>query len=342
VRAWRAGLAGIVLGWLWGCADGGAFDCGDDVQCIDGPRLGTCHASGYCAFPDAACDSGLRFGEFGPEDLAKSCVPVDAGTGGTTTSAGGSTDSADDQPPPPATTTGADTVGIDDSGGDTTSGPIDTATDTAAETTGEPMRPDPVTLSFGEGDDDDVNGVTRDAFVSAAAPDTNWGTHADLHFGENGAVVAVLAFDVSAIPAGSTAVEATLELVTEAGAAEMDGTVTAYAILEAWEPGDENANPGAVNWTMRTATEDWTNPGVGVGSHDPAPLSSINPYEDETAYSIEIPAALVQAWIDDPSQNHGVVLHSQGISNTGWFYSMEIWDPARRPSLSVTYVPAEP
>ncbi|MCA9704470.1 MAG: C-type lectin domain-containing protein [Myxococcales bacterium] len=77
----RVALAlGIVLGPL-ACIDRGSFACEADVQCEGPERPGQCVAPGFCAHPDDACPSGLRFGRFAAEALAGTCVEVEAGSG---------------------------------------------------------------------------------------------------------------------------------------------------------------------------------------------------------------------------------------------------------------------
>ncbi len=46
------------------------FLCQDDTGCPNGQ----CEASGFCSFPDPACDSGRRYGEFAGDGLGGSCV----------------------------------------------------------------------------------------------------------------------------------------------------------------------------------------------------------------------------------------------------------------------------
>src|SRR5689334_22062431 len=57
-------VAGAISASLWcDCSpygNSGSFACAVDEQC---GADGTC-ASGYCAFSDSACMSGLRYGEF--------------------------------------------------------------------------------------------------------------------------------------------------------------------------------------------------------------------------------------------------------------------------------------
>ena len=57
-----AALAVVLVG---ACSPygGGEFACADDGQCAGGPAGGRCEPDGRCSFPDAACDSGRRYGE---------------------------------------------------------------------------------------------------------------------------------------------------------------------------------------------------------------------------------------------------------------------------------------
>lgn len=84
-----AALGGLLA--LAGCHR--VFPCDDDAQCrLDGVP-GTCEAVGHCSFPDEDCDSGRRFGEHAPRDMAGVCVEVDPAMGSTST---GSEDGSSD------------------------------------------------------------------------------------------------------------------------------------------------------------------------------------------------------------------------------------------------------
>lgn len=123
------------LGWIVAVGVGAGcgsdpFQCASDVQCVQGDVQGQCLGLGSCAFPDADCASGLRFGEHAL-DSAGQCVPVmgtstgSSGTSGSTTTSGspGSTSSA--------------TLAVDG----TSSSSGGTPTDDGAST-GEPVDPD--------------------------------------------------------------------------------------------------------------------------------------------------------------------------------------------------------
>lgn len=72
-RRWLAVVLALV-----GCQRAESFVCAADDECVDGSRAGTCEPSGFCSFPDAACASGQRYGEYASAELAGSCAPEPA------------------------------------------------------------------------------------------------------------------------------------------------------------------------------------------------------------------------------------------------------------------------
>jgi len=51
-----------------------AFRCADSPACVRSGVSGTCEGNHWCSFPDAACASGRRYGEFAGDGLASACV----------------------------------------------------------------------------------------------------------------------------------------------------------------------------------------------------------------------------------------------------------------------------
>lgn len=80
IRSLAAGLVGLAL-----ACNTGAFACNDDTQCSADGVSGTCEATGWCSFPDGACESGSRYGDHAGGSLAGECVPADVGTSGQAT-----------------------------------------------------------------------------------------------------------------------------------------------------------------------------------------------------------------------------------------------------------------
>jgi hypothetical protein len=63
-----------------------SFACTSAGQCVFHGAQGTCEPNGACSFPDPACASGRRYGDFGPPGVADQCVgssaPMPDGGGG--------------------------------------------------------------------------------------------------------------------------------------------------------------------------------------------------------------------------------------------------------------------
>ncbi len=86
LKPWRAAGLAVALGG--GCLDALEYPCESVTQCTIDGKDGTCHASGWCVYPDDECPSGQRFGPAAGDGLADDCVGA-ASQGG---SAGESSD----------------------------------------------------------------------------------------------------------------------------------------------------------------------------------------------------------------------------------------------------------
>ncbi len=109
MRGWvlRAGLGaflgGGAAGLLAACPSASSvFTCASDSDCT-GEGNGTCQANGFCAFPDAMCQSGMRYGDLAGGGFANMCVPPDEG--GSTSGIGGSGGMTSTSSPMTSTTT---------------------------------------------------------------------------------------------------------------------------------------------------------------------------------------------------------------------------------------------
>lgn len=79
MRRWVVGLglAGGMATVPVACtSSSNVFTCASDTDCT-GEGSGTCQSTGFCAFPDAMCDSGSRYGELAGGGFANLCVPQD-------------------------------------------------------------------------------------------------------------------------------------------------------------------------------------------------------------------------------------------------------------------------
>jgi hypothetical protein len=187
----------------------------------------------------------------------------------------------------------------------------------------------------------------------SAAGDLSSGAGPDLYFGATSTLAkrrAVLAFDLSSIPAGSVVTAVTLTLsVTQAplggGSAS---TVEVHRVAASWGEGASSAASGGgataltddATWLHRFYnTSSWTTAG---GDFDAAVLASTG-VTGLGAYSWTSAAlaAGVQGWVNNPATNFGWILTggeatAQSARKLG---SRENADASVRPVLSVTYTP---
>jgi hypothetical protein len=154
-------------------------------------------------------------------------------------------------------------------------------------------------------------------------------------------VRALLRFDLEgAIPRCSRVMTAALVIDTTDDNLG-NGSVLVYAVGEAWTEGTGPAagSLGAASWTDRVAGMPWLDPGVGPDSRSANQVGIFAPAGTNQAYQVNIDHGTVQAWVDDPTTNHGVVLLVSGSTSDVHFHSSEATDPARRPGLIVMYTP---
>ena len=99
-----------------------------------------------------------------------------------------------------------------------------------------------------------------------------------------------------------------------------------FAVTRAWDEAQ-------VTWTAAAAGATWQTAG---GDRSTAILASIAP-TGTGAISVPFVAQAVQAWVDDPAQNFGLVMLGDANLNGVDLASREAQDPSRHPRLTVTY-----
>lgn len=110
------------------CVGAQLFACDNDAACGEhGGQAGICQPGGLCSFPDAECESGLRYGEYSG-NLSGDCVPVVEGSG-----------SGDGDGSGPGVTSNASQDGSTTQGGSATEGDTTIALDgpMSSSTTGD-------------------------------------------------------------------------------------------------------------------------------------------------------------------------------------------------------------
>ncbi|WP_437907034.1 DNRLRE domain-containing protein [Sorangium sp. So ce327] len=162
-------------------------------------------------------------------------------------------------------------------------------------------------------------GAVQDSFVEG--PTTGWAYGAYPYLITSASAVqpatAVLAYDLSFIPEGSSVTSATLSL--------------SYA----WKPAGSVVTVHRVNG----AWEESTLHGGGFSGYGPAVEASLATLAQTDAFVTADLTSLVQGWVDGAQPNHGVALVDE--SNRTDFRASEYPDAARRPKLDVCYHAAE-
>lgn len=176
---------------------------------------------------------------------------------------------------------------------------------------------------------------------------------------QNQLLRAVLAFDLSAIPAGSAIDSASLTVrltKAPAGAESIAESFALSALLADWGEGTSNAGlpggdgaaptPGDATWIHRFYDASaWTTPGGDYASTVSA-SQTLTGAGDYTFSSPQL-AADVQAWLNDPAGNFGWILRgdetvADDALGAKRFASREHATVSYRPTLTVTYSVPEP
>ena len=185
------------------------------------------------------------------------------------------------------------------------------------------------TLRWGEGPDDDFHGVTTDCFLQEDDEDSPHDIDT-LEAGPTPERVALLRFDLAALPASATIESARLLLrVCDDGDCDSTHTFEVHEVLEAWSE--------AASWNQRIPGTDWTVPGCGDGSCDAPSIGGlVSPDVSGAQVTIDLDAAAIAGWADDPAENDGLAITGSSDSGTAvHFDSSE--SAGTPPSLEITY-----
>jgi cell division septation protein DedD len=160
-----------------------------------------------------------------------------------------------------------------------------------------------------------------DAYISLAAPDTNYGKAPTLYVGKNETSIgrSLFQFDLSTIPVGSAVTSAAFE-----------------AYLVAF-----STTPSSLYVELNRVDDSWTELGVSWNTQPGSTgIGKVNGVAMEMGYYDWDVTGLVQSWLDETA-NNGLALWSYTESTFGWrgFASQESVSPPRPPRLVITYRP---
>ena len=193
-----------------------------------------------------------------------------------------------------------------------------------------------------------------DTFLVARNANNNAGGHSHVAIGTDaqpgdGRRRGLYRFDLTGLPAGSTVTSALFQanviLVPFTGA--VNSTFSLHRVAAAWGEGTQVGASGApaaageATWNSRRhALDAWTTPG---GDFDSA-ASAATFVAGVAAYSWAGTAltANVQFWVDDPAQNHGLLLKSDSEATLKTAKQFGSKEGGQAATLLVGYVPPPP
>lgn len=196
-----------------------------------------------------------------------------------------------------------------------------------------PPGSDPVQIAFQDGLFPSVTYAgTRDTKISSDKASTNYGNSQSINIDGSPDTAALFKWDISAIPTGSVIVSAAIDLYVTSSTSDH---YEVYALQKAW---DELS----ATWQRYASGQSWTRAGAsGSGDHGTAVLGALNRASTGT-YRITLNAAgiaAVQAWLNNPNTNFGVILQNYSVSDGLDVSTSETGTASRRPKLIVNYRP---
>jgi hypothetical protein len=194
-----------------------------------------------------------------------------------------------------------------------------------------PTPTGPASISFQDGLFPNVTYAgTTDTKIASKNAATNYGTAQTFDVDGDPDVAALLRWDVSAIPTGSIIVSAAIEL-NITGSTKNNYEV--YALQRAW---DEIS----ATWQHALTGQNWGTAGATGGpDRSSTVLGTLGPVSTGTQ-QIQLNAAgiaAVQAWINDPSSNFGIILQDYAATDGVDFRSSETGTASQRPKLIINY-----
>jgi hypothetical protein len=198
---------------------------------------------------------------------------------------------------------------------------------------GPPADAGPTTLTFGERAGANVFNVATDVSITSETPPPVLNNSEVLVDGAPYEAAGLMAFDLSAIPRGARVLSADLTLYVFDPYRPYSGeSTTAQVLTVGW-------NEDAATWTQAAAGVAWPRDGAKGTSVGATVVESFAPEVDKE-YTVPLVVAPVQAWVDDPSSNHGMRWRSNTTSsnNLRW-RGHRSTDPLTRPMLRVTFQP---
>ncbi len=150
----------------------------------------------------------------------------------------------------------------------------------------------------------------------------------------------LIRFNLDAVPAGSQITYAVLEMFTTGDRYPSDPVryldVQVYGVKQSWVLNE-------TTWNVRSIGSSWQQPGANDTLFDRDATMTTSTIVDQinARYQFDI-TALVQRWVNSPSQNYGLLMIGEAQSVEYRFYSSDEFNANYRPKLTLSYIPPAP
>lgn len=166
----------------------------------------------------------------------------------------------------------------------------------------------------------------QDSYIALKTATTNFGTANSMIVDRETTDLqrALVQFDLTTVPAGSTVTSAVLKLQ----ATQVGGSITigVYRLLEPW-------TEGGATWDQRSSGTNWATPGSSYNSTAVASITT-----NSTGQHSFTVTSLVQSWVNGSAANYGFMVGSpDGGGNRTVTYTAREGTPG--PILEITYTP---
>ncbi len=206
------------------------------------------------------------------------------------------------------------------------------------------------TVSFQQGADGYAG--ARDAHIRQANATYNYGAttplmvDSDEPYNSSNDMSALLYWDLSTIPTGSTVDSASVTVYVE-NVTESPG-YNLYAMMQAWTEGTGNgsATGNGATWNTYDGTNAWPGGAGGAGASDRSATVLAN-FAATSTGSHEVSLGgngldVLESWVNTPADNKGFMIHAGSTSNGLDFTSKEGTTVANRPKLTISYCTPPP
>ncbi len=191
-----------------------------------------------------------------------------------------------------------------------------------------------VGFQYGSGYDDVI-----DAYIDERVgyDNTNFGVDGEMLLRYGGIQRPLIRYDISVIPPGARITRAELKLYVtykSYGDNTKNLETKAYQLNRAW------SETGAT-WHLAAYGEPWQIAGADSVPTDRlgtvVATKELRPADRLTTVAYDVTSA-VQAWVDDPNSNHGLIFIGSAGVTTGYAFAASNWSvQSQRPRLEVTY-----